>query len=375
METDKKRAPVIDEEVAPVVVRIFEMYASGLSAKKISEILNEEGIICPRRYAFEKFGHELKTGEHWIWCPSTITLMLKNMVYLGHMPQLMSSSVSYKNHKRYKKDKSEWVIIYNTHEPVISQELWDRVQARRNSLARGRQTLKTGFTHPLSGFLICADCGCKMKQSSCKHGNKRFYSFNCGDHMRFGKAICFSHHIMEKDIEAVILNDIREMAQRIVLDEEQIKKEFLRHNAELANQTIQSAKKTLRTKQKRAEGLSRLIQVAYEDRVKGNMPEDICFGLIEKYSNEQKTLVTEIEELETKMKETKNTVQSTDAFIRNIKKYLEAPELTREMCYELLDRVIVGGHPKHTGKEREIDIVYKVDIASVLRHKFNNPDK
>ena len=373
--TDKNHTPVIDEEVAPNVVRIFEMYASGLSAKKISEILNEEGIICPRRYAFEKFGHELRAGEHWIWCPSTITLMLKNMVYLGHMPQLMSSSVSYKNHKRYKKDKSEWVIIYNTHEPVISQELWDRVQARRNSLARGRQTLKTGFTHPLSGFLICADCGCKMKQSSCKHGNKRFYSFNCGDHMRFGKAICFSHHIMEKDIEAVILNDIREMAQRIVLDEEQIKKEFLRHNAELANQTIQSAKKTLRTKQKRAEGLSRLIQVAYEDRVKGNMPEDICFGLIEKYSNEQKTLVTEIEELETKMKETKNTVQSTDAFIRNIKKYLEAPELTREMCYELLDRVIVGGHPKHTGKEREIDIVYKVDIASVLRHKFNNPDK
>ena len=65
------------------------------------------------------------------------------------------------------------------------------------------------------------------------------------------------------------------------------------------------------------------------------------------------------------------TVQSADAFIRNIKKYLEAPELTREMCYELLDRVIVGGHPKITGKEREIDIVYKVDIASVLRHKLN----
>ena len=47
------------------------------------------------------------------------------------------------------------------------------------------------------------------------------------------------------------------------------------------------------------------------------------------------------------------------------KKYLEAPELTREMCYELIDRIIVGGSPNMTGKEREIDIVYKVDIASV----------
>ena len=63
-------------------------------------------------------------------------------------------------------------------------------------------------------------------------------------------------------------------------------------------------------------------------------------------------------------------MQSADEFIRNIKKHLEAPELTREMCYELIDRIIVGGSPKTTGKEREIDIVYKVDIASVLRHKL-----
>ena len=124
----------------------------------------------------------------------------------------------------------------------------------------------------------------------------------------------------------------------------------MRHNAELVDKSIRSAKKTLQTKQKRLEELSRLIQVAYEDRVKGHMPEDICFGLIEKYSNEQKTLVTEIEEIETKMKDTENTVQSADAFIRNIKKYLEAPELTREMCYESIDRIIVGRSSKNNGQ-------------------------
>ena len=105
------------------------------------------------------------------------------------------------------------------------------------------------------------------------------------------------------------------------------------------------------------------------------MPEDICIGFIQKYSDEQKRLEGEIEELETKITATENTIQSADEFIRNIKKYLEAPELTREMCYELLDRVVVGGLPKITGKEREIDIVYKVDIVSVLRHKLNNTVK
>ena len=160
------------------------------------------------------------------------------------------------------------------------------------------------------------------------------------------------------------------MAQRIVLDEEKIKEEFLRHNAELADQAIKSTKKELQAKRKRTEELSRLMQLAYEDRMKGKMPEDICIGFIQKYSDEQKKLEAEIAALEERLTETTNTIQSADEFIRNIKKYLEAPELTREMCYELIDRIIIGGSPKITGKEREIDIVYKIDIASVLRHKL-----
>lgn len=160
------------------------------------------------------------------------------------------------------------------------------------------------------------------------------------------------------------------MAQRIVLDEEAIREEFIRHNAEIADKAVKSAKKDLQIKRKRTEELSRLMQVAYEDRVKGKMPEDICINFIQKYSEEQKRLETEIAELEERLTETESTIQSADDFIRDIKKYLEAPELTREMCYELIDRIIVGGSQSITGKEREIDIVYKVDIASVLRHKF-----
>ena len=167
-----------------------------------------------------------------------------------------------------------------------------------------------------------------------------------------------------------MLDDIREMAKSIVLDEKAIREEFIRHNAELAVKAIKSAKKELQAKRKRIEELSRLMQVAYEDRVKGKMPEDICIGFIQKYSEEQKRLEAEIVDTEKKLTETEDTIQSADEFIRNIKKYLEAPELTREMCYELIDRIIVGGSPTVTGKERTIEIVYKVDIASVLQHKL-----
>ena len=370
--TDAKRTLLIDEDTAPVVIRIFEMHASGISPKEISEMLNEEGILSPGQYAFNKYGHKRKPEDRKIWCGTTIKTILDNIVYIGHLPQLMSSTVSYKNHKRFNKDQSEWTIVRNTHEPIISQELWDKVRARRASLSQGRKT-KTGFVHPLSGFLFCADCGGKMKMNSTmnKDRTKYLYSFNCGEHLRFGKAICFSHSISAKVLEEIVLDDIRTMTQRIVLDEKSFREEFIRQNAELADQAVKTRKKELQIKQRRIEELTRMIQSVYEDKVSGKMPENICFGLIEKYSTEQNTLTAELEKLETKLSETANTMQSADDFIRDITKYLNAPELTREMCYELLERVVVGGLPKITGKERTIDIVYKIDISSVLRYKFN----
>ena len=371
MGTDKKRAPVIDEETAPIVKRIFEMYASGMSPRKISEILNLEGIPSPATYAYTQSGQKPKPNVVGLWTAVTIREMLNKIIYIGHMPQLRWTSLSYKNHKRFRKDESEWTVVYNNHEPIISHELWDKVQERKKSVAQGRKT-KVGYTHPLSGFLICADCGNKMKLcTSISRKGTRLYHFDCGHHIRYGKAYCFSHFISAKVVEEIVLGDIREMAQRIVLDEKAVREDFIRHNTELADKAIKTAKKELQAKRKRVEELSRLMQVAYEDRVRGKMPEDICIGFIQKYSDEQKKLETEIAELEAKLTETKNTMQSADEFIRNIKKYLEAPELSREMCYELIDRIIIGGSPKTTGKEREIDIVYKVDIASVLRHKLN----
>ena len=367
---DEKKTPIIDEEAAAVVKRIFEMRASGLSPHKIADILNAEGVLNPSRYCLERYGVVGRRENVGLWSFCAVNSILKNPTYLGHMAQQRWSSISYKNHKRYKRDESEWITVYNTHEPIITQELWDKVREVEKSVAQGRKT-KRGYTHPLSGFLFCADCGGKMKLNSINRNGKVDFNFNCGNHVRLGKSYCFSHFIQAKDIEAIVLDDIRTMAKRIVLDEKVIREDFIRHNAELADKAIKSAKKELQAKRKRTEELSRLMQLAYEDRLKGKMPEDICIGFIQKYSEEQKKLEAEIAELEGKLTETTNTIQSADEFIRNIKNYLEAPELTREMCYELLDRVVVGGHPKHTGKERVIDIVYKVDIASVLRYKLN----
>ena len=338
MGTDKKRVPIIDEETAPVVKRIFEMYASGISPNKISEVLNLEGIPSPATYAYTQNGQKPKPNVMGLWTAVTIREMLNKIIYIGHMPQLRWTSMSYKNHKRYRTDESEWQIVYNNHEPIISQELWDRVQERKKSVATGRKT-KIGFTHPLSGFLICADCGGKLKLcTSIGRNSKRRYYFDCGYHLRYGKAYCFSHYISASVLEEIVLDDVWTMAKQIVLDEKSIREEFIRHNAELADAAIKKSQKELQSKQKRVSELFRLMQVAYEDRVKGKMPEEICIGFIEKYSAEQKIITEEIEGIEHRLAETETARNTADDFIRDIKKYLDAPELTREMCYELIDR-------------------------------------
>ena len=183
-------------------------------------------------------------------------------------------------------------------------------------------------------------------------------SFDCGYHVRYGKAYCFSHYIATSILE------------ELVLDEKSIREEYLRRNAELADAAIKKAKKALQSKQKRTEELTRLIRTACEDKVKGKIPEDICIGFIEDYSAEQKTIAEEIEGIEKRLAETETSRHTADDFIRDIKKYLNAPELTREMCYELIDRIIIGDSQSVTGKEREIEIIYKIDISSVMRHRL-----
>lgn len=369
--TDEKKTFIVDEETAPVVKRIFEMYASGISPQKIAEIFNEEDIPCAGRIAFLRSGRKYNNNEHPYWEQATIRPILKNIAYLGHLAQQKFTCVSYKNHKVIQKDMSDWVIVYNTHEPIISQELWDRVQERMKSQANGRK-MHTGITHPLSGFVYCADCGGKLKMGYVwnKKVNDYRYNFDCGRLKRYGKSYCFSHYISAKVLEEIVLEDIRATAKYITLDEQAVKNEFIKHSVQMTESTVKTTRKELKAKQKRFEELSRLMQVAYEDRVKGKMPEDICIGFIEKYSNEQKTLKDEIVALEERISQVESTTQNVDEFIRTIKKYLEVPALTREMCYELIDRIVVGGLPKVTGKERVIDIVYKIDISSVLRYKF-----
>ena len=98
--------------------------------KSIADALNQEHITPPLDYKYDKLGRTYPLYSHHLWNAQTIRRILDNQMYLGKLVQMKETTVSYKNHKVIRNDESEWVIVENNHEPIISQELWDKVRER-----------------------------------------------------------------------------------------------------------------------------------------------------------------------------------------------------------------------------------------------------
>ena len=158
---DENRLPVRDEPAASYVLRMFEMRAKGISPNKIADALNEEGIKTPADYKEEKFGIPNTRKSHHLWSCATVKQILTNPTYLGHLVQMRTTTLSYKNKKTVKRDPEDMVWVYNTHEAIVSQELWDKCREMEASVSQGKKN-RTGVVLPLSGLAYCADCGAKM---------------------------------------------------------------------------------------------------------------------------------------------------------------------------------------------------------------------
>lgn len=125
---DPNHLPVIDPDAAPIVRNIFEMRASGISPHHIADKLNEDCVPIPSDYYYAKLGKPNPRRTRHMWSPETVRQILHNYTYLGYLVQLRTRTVSYKNHKVIKNDEEDMIVVKNTHEPIVSQELWDRVR-------------------------------------------------------------------------------------------------------------------------------------------------------------------------------------------------------------------------------------------------------
>lgn len=362
--TDEKRTLQVNEEVASVVKRIFEMRAQGLTPRKIADILNAENILTPNDYRLSKTGVTTVPASLHLWNTSVLRTLLDNPAYIGTLAQHRTTTVSYKNHKWQRRPKEDWIVIENAHEPIISKELWDRVKEVESSVSHGKHT-KRGYMHPLSGLLYCADCGAKMRLGWNMPKDIPYFNFNCGTRSRCGSSACFSHFITVPVLEKIVLNDVRDKAQKSLPTNGNSGGSIW--NIPQSSRTKPSRRqRELKRTERRVAELDKLISAAFEEKVAGKIPENVCLQLIDKYTAEQTELKERISYLTQGLEEKQRAATDVDEFIRRMKKHINAPELTRELCLELFEKLVIGGKETVTGKPQEVHIYYKIDIDSIL---------
>ena len=120
---------VVDGETAPVVEKIFGLYLTGLSCKMIADNLTAEGVPNPSQVKKSR-GEDLGRKDCRRWSAGTIRKILKNPVYLGHMVQGKERKISFKEKKVQEMPRNRWIVVENTHESIVKQDIFAEVGRR-----------------------------------------------------------------------------------------------------------------------------------------------------------------------------------------------------------------------------------------------------
>ena len=365
-DTENKHHLVIDEESARIVSEIFSKASKGYSPIEIARELNSKRVLTPAMYRC-KNNPSLDIdnySQRKEWTSATITKMLSNTVYLGHMAQGKTTKVSLKSNVTISHPKDKWYVIENTHQPIVSQDVFD-LASRRIKL---RKCKKEGnFSNIFSGIAKCADCGHNMSSTK---SNKKGSQANlvCGKYKLYGKNECSNHFIDYDELYKIVLTTLKDIFK---IDEIQkdiiIKKaqnEYLKQSATNKNS------KVILELRKRLKDISGMFEKIYEDHIKELINEETAHNLLNKYQAEKNNINNKLLELD-KAK----TIDDEDIYLKlkaKIEEYTNIKELSPELLYRLIDHINIsqGGYVKTDNsriKKQEITIFLRTSGSTVSK--------
>ena len=358
---------VPDEETAPVVRRIFELCASGKGPNQIARILTEEKILTPANYYYRKTGKShkgLDTTRPVTWCGTTVTGVLNNKVYLGHMDGLRSTSLSYKNKKQFRTPESQHVFVENTHEALVTQEQWDIAQGVREHKKRSPKQMDE--PNIFSGLVFCADCDKPLILSRAHTMKKERFHFRCYTYGKRGKDACSPHRVSELDLKAIVLDDIRRVTHFARMKERQFAAYINQKNSVELRKEMNALQKELDAMRRRDKELSTLFKRLYEDNVLSRITNEQFRMLSSDYNEEQKALAAAISEKEARLEKLQASAANVESFIEKAKQYTAIDALTPELLRLFIKRIEVGERSKKYCRDaaQEIRITYR-DIGAM----------
>lgn len=341
-----KHKLVIDEVQARIVKKIFEEYSLGKSLKEIAKKLNFEKIPSP--------SNNKNNGETmYKWREDTLRRILCNKVYLGHTEYGKRINLSYKSKKVKYIHPEDWKIVYNTHEPIITEELFIKVQRLQNI---NKTIKKKKHEWILNGLVKCKECGAKMtlkveykrknqneiksKKICCLNGLKRYKGKNC---------IKGSRGFDVDILNIIIYRNLKEAMQKLV-NKEKLKQLILIKNNEFNLNT--NNKKLLIKELKKIEGEIRTLYLDY----KQDLLDEDDYKEYYKEKLLEKSRVNK--ELEILIQEEKDKPEIRDKELNElVDNILNAEKLNKDIISELINDIQID-------RDNQIYINYRYDIGN-----------
>lgn len=352
---DKHRL-IIDENTVDNVKLIFDIFIQGNGYRKIAQELNSRGIPSPSAYKKQtgsKYVNCNADGSNakGLWTQSTISAILRNEMYTGTLVQGKSHNVSYKNKKRKKVDRNEWVRIPNTHEAIIDRETWERTQERLNSHVRSSRV--TNELSPLSGKVKCAVCGRPMKRNV--YYNKartiQYYGMQCATYKTGAMNCTNTKTLSGKVLEQKILDELNTIIERYCQTDKIIITDIQQEQLQALERQRNNLEMQLQTARNR-------LTMMYKDRLDGIISETDYKTFRESLSVEELDISSRLAEIEKHIDECLIRQENTENQRAMIEKYTPFTELDRSIVEEFIEFIEVGEIQENG--ERTINIHWKL---------------
>lgn len=360
-----KNSLVIDEEAAEVVRDIFKWFVDeGMSKNSIARHLNELGIPNPAAY---KRQHGLKYNNPQIhkndglWGCKTVHTILSNEMYIGNMVQGKQKIISYKVHDRISIDKKDWYVVENTHEAIVTREIFEKAQLLHSRDTRTSPNKKKLYL--FSGFLYCADCGKAMTRTTAKE----YVYYCCSTYKRKSRLHCTKHSISEKVLcEAVLLAIQKQIALIGTLTE--IVKEI--REAPVLHTESKRINRLLESKQRDLEKTNTILDNLYGDWRGGEITKEEYRRMKQKYIGQAEQIKAAIGNLEKEREVFAAGISAEEPYFRTFLKYKNIDHLERDILVELVNAVYI-----HENKSITIEFSFADQHRRVLEFIEDNCDK
>ena len=354
---ENPRRWVVDPVAADVVKRIFDLCMEGRGPMQIANQLKADKVLTPSAYrALQGIKTpNKKPKDPYGWHSSTVVAILERREYTGCTVNFKTYTNSIWDKKQRDNPLEKQAIFPNTHEAIIEEAVFEKVQQVRQQ--RHRKT-RTGRSSIFSGLVYCADCSEKLYYGATNNYRTEGAFFDCSLHWKH-KDECGTHYIRETVLSHIVLKHIQAVTGYILRHEAHFRAVMEEQLRLESSEQIRIRKKRLERNENRIAELKRLFIRIYEDNASGRLSDDRFDMLSLTYETEQKQLEAECVTLRQEIEVQERQNENIEKFIQTAHKYVGIDELDGYALRELVSAIYVDAPDKSSGKRvQHIHIKY-----------------